>query len=141
VKPNGVGRPLPQNVQLSRKEFLGELGRVRRLRGVALPVGRCQDDKGLQDLGLSRGGGGAEEGRVYGRLSPSQNPQVQGFGNLFQLPLGLLHRLLVGLEEEIPHGVLTEGRELDPDLSLEVLDEELVGDRCHDARAVAVSSI
>ncbi len=72
-----MGSPLPEDIELSLKEPLIKLLRVRHLRSVASAVRRLQDDEGLEDGGLPREGGRAEERGVGGRLSPPEDPETQ----------------------------------------------------------------
>lgn len=141
LQADGVGCALAQHVQLPLEVPLVEGRRVGDLGGDAVAVGGAQDDKGLQDDGLARGGGGAQQRGILGGRAPAQHAQAERVGDVLQLPLGLVQGLLVGLEEEVADGVLAGRRQLDVLLALEVLDEELVGDGGHDAGAVAVAGV
>src|SRR5690606_37325634 len=91
---------LPDDIELPLQEPLVKLLRVCCLWSVACAVCRAQHDKGLEDDGLTRGSRGTKETRIHGRLSPSQDPQAQRLGNIFQLPLRFVQRLPVWLEEQ-----------------------------------------
>jgi hypothetical protein len=52
-----------------------------------------------------------------------------------------LKSLLVGLKEQVSHGVLAQGRQLNVLLLLKVLDEEPVGDGCHDTSTITISCV
>jgi hypothetical protein len=52
-----------------------------------------------------------------------------------------LKSLLVGLKKQVSHGVLAQGRQLNVLLLLKVLDEEPVGDGCHDTSTITISCI
>jgi len=141
LEADGVSGTFPQHIQLALEEAVVELFRVGHLGLIARAIGRGKDDKWLSNDGLARLGGRAEQRRVDGRPTPTQDSQAQRLGNIFQLPLGLLEGLLVGLEEQVSHGVLAERRELDVLLSLKVLDEEPVGNGRHDTGAITVTGI
>jgi hypothetical protein len=141
VQTNALSSTLSQNVQLSLEQTLVKLLRVGHLGSIAGTIGRGKDDKRLSNDGLTRFGGRSKKCRVDGRPSPSQDSEAQRLGNIFQLPLGLLKSLLVGLKEQVSHGVLAQGRQLNVLLLLKVLDEEPVGDGCHDTSTITISCI
>jgi hypothetical protein len=141
LNPDRMRGPLPQDIELPLKEPLIKFLQVCRLGSITRAVCRMQNDKGLQDDGLSRGSRRTKERRVCRGLSPTQDPEAQRLGNIFQLPLRLVQRLLVGLEEKIPHRILARRWKLNSLFALKVLDKELVGDRGHDTRTVTISRI
>jgi hypothetical protein len=141
LEPNSMGSPLPENIELSLEELLIKLLRVRHLGSVARAIRRLQHNEGLQNGRLTGGGSRTKERGVHGWLSPPQDPQAQALGNIFQLPLGLLQRLLIRLEKQIPHSILARRRKLNSFFALKVLDKELVRNGGHDTRAVAVSCV
>ena len=141
VKANGVGGALSQHIQLPFKVPEVELLGVRHFWRVPGAVVRRKDYKRLQDDRLATESSRPEQAGIGGRLSPSQDSQAQGLGNVFQLPLLLLQLLGLGIEEQVAHSVLSRRRKLDANIALEVLDEELEGDGSHDTSTVTISSI
>lgn len=141
VEADGVSGALSQYEQLPLKvpevELLG-VGHFWRVPGAVV---RREDYKRLQNDRLTTESSRPEQTGIGGRLSPSQDSQAQGLGNIFQLPLLLLQLLGLGVEEQVAHSVLSRRRKLDANIALEILDEELEGDRSHDTSAVAVPSI
>jgi hypothetical protein len=126
LEPDGVRSPLSENIQLPLEKSVVKLLCVGDLGGVASAIELLQHNEGLTNERLAGLGGRAKEGRINGRLSPSQHPEPQRLGNVFQLPLRLLEGLLVRLEEKVAHGVLTERRKLEVIFTCKVLDKELV---------------
>jgi len=141
LQSDSMSSPLPKNIELSLEKSVVELLRVGHLRSIARSICRLQDNKGLQNDRLARPGSGTKKSRVGRRLSPSQNPQTQRLGNIFQLPLGLLQRLLIRLKEKVSHSILAQGGKGEIVLPRKVLDEELVGDRGHDTSTITISCI
>ena len=141
VETNHMGGALAEHVELAlevagvvllRPSFLGLLSRA---------VDVLENDKRLQNDGLTRLGRRSEEGGVFRHLSPAQDSQLELVRNILECVQSALEHLLLRLEEDVSHGVLAEWRQLEALLTLEVLLEELVRDRGHDACAITVSCI
>jgi hypothetical protein len=141
LEANGVCGTLSQHVQLALEETLIKGLRVGVLRGGTSAVGGGEDDERLHNDGLAGLGRRTQQSRVNGGPSPAKHPQAQRLSNIFQLPLGFLQCLFVGLEKQVTSGVLTQRGQLDVLLLLEVLDEEPVRNRSHDTGTVTISRI
>jgi hypothetical protein len=141
VQANGMRRSLPEDIQLPLEIPFIKLFGIGDLGSITGSICGLQHNEGLQNDRLSGLGSRPEERGIYRRLSPPQDLETQRLGNIFQLPLGFMQRLLIGLEEKVSHSVLAQGRKLDANLTLEVLDEELVRDRRHNTCAITVACI
>lgn len=117
---DGVRRMLPQDVELALKVAVIE--GVALFRSLAITVAGREDDKRLQDERLAAQGGGTEDGVVARDLSPTEDAQVERFGNTLESSTVLSERLGgAGLEEDVADGVLTDRRKDDIEVSLELL--------------------
>lgn len=141
VQPDGVGGALPQDIQLAFKAFLVEALGVGDFGLICISVGRPEHYKRLHDQWLPRQGRRSQQTRISRHLPPSQDAEIQRFGNVLKGGRRLLEHLGVRLEKEIPCSVLTLRRQLVPRLSFEILDEKSMRHRGHHARTVPISRV
>lgn len=136
---HGVRRVLPKDVELALEVLRVEHAAAGRR---ALAVVRAQHDEGLEDRGLLARCGGSEDGAVRRDLTPAEDAQAQLGGDFREERLLLLEADgVVGLEEDVPDGVLARFRKLATDLALSLALEEEVGDAGHYAGAVAIAAV
>src|SRR5258708_8606223 len=136
---HGMRRVLAKNVKLSLKALLIK-GTI--LGFIAISIMDLEDDERLYDDRLLATRTRPKDVAISRDLSPSQDTQSKARSNPLKDQLMFLTLDgIVGIHEDVAHGVLSDVRELGSNIPLDLTPEEFVRNTGHDTSTITIAGI